>query len=301
MLKFTRKTDYAVQALLHMAAREGAGLVSAREIAACHGIPVQLTAKLLQAMARAGLCESSLGPRGGYRLAKPAGAVTLKAIIEAVEGGTANSEGLAAARLCGYSAPLAAVQAELATRFAALTLVELAGHGEAAHGAEGAAAIDPPPGASCHRRAPRACGHASSTSTIRRPRPWTRGCARRWRPTKTSASATPPAASTASAGKRRRPSSTRERRWPHSSAPRPARSSSRAAPPSPTTSRSRAPPRPTRERGRHLVTCATEHPSGARSARGAGAAGLGSHRARRRRWSVFRQSFPSATLILVSD
>ena len=133
MLKFTRKTDYAVQALLHMAARQGtdasAGLVSAREIAACHGIPVQLTAKLLQAMARAGLCESQLGPRGGYRLARPAGEISLRTIIAAVEGNGGDPEG--EARVCGYSAPLAAVQAELAARFAALTLEELAGHAEA--------------------------------------------------------------------------------------------------------------------------------------------------------------------------
>ena len=156
MLKFTRKTDYAVQALLHMAAREGAGLASAREIAACHGIPVQLTAKLLQALARAGLCDSQLGPRGGYRLARPAAAISLGTIIEAVEGAATNGEGQAAARLCGYSAPLAAVQAELGARFDALTLTELAGHGETAHAAVGAAATDPPPGASAAPRAQRA-------------------------------------------------------------------------------------------------------------------------------------------------
>ena len=126
MLRFTRKTDYAVQALLHMAAGEASGPVSAREIAACHDIPVQLTAKLLQAMARAGLCESRLGSRGGYRLAQPAAAISLKAIIEAVEGAGDDTEGAAA--VCGYSAPLAAVREELARQFAALSLVELAGH-----------------------------------------------------------------------------------------------------------------------------------------------------------------------------
>lgn len=141
MLKFTRKTDYAVQALLHMAARESSGLVSAREIAACHGIPVQLTAKLLQAMARAGLCESQLGPRGGYRLVRPSATISLRAIIEAAEGG--NGEAESEASLCGYSAPLAAVQAELAARFAALTLEDLAAHAEPKAAAPVPA--DPPP------------------------------------------------------------------------------------------------------------------------------------------------------------
>ncbi len=123
MLKFTRRTDYAVQALLHMASRQGEGPVSAREIAECHDIPVELTAKLLQALARQGLCESRQGPRGGYRLGKPAAAISLRSVIEAVEG---NEESQSAAGACGYSEPLAAVQAELTERFERISLGDLA-------------------------------------------------------------------------------------------------------------------------------------------------------------------------------
>jgi cysteine desulfurase len=123
MLKFTRRTDYAVQALLHMASRQGDGPVSAREIAECHDIPVELTAKLLQALARAELCESRQGPRGGYRLGKPAAAISLRAVIEAVEGGEESEHGSGA---CGYSQPLAAVQAELTERFERISLGDLA-------------------------------------------------------------------------------------------------------------------------------------------------------------------------------
>ena len=125
MLKFTRKTDYAVQALLHMASREESGPVSAREIAECHAIPVELTAKLLQALARAGLCESRQGARGGYRLGAPVVAITLRAIIEAVEGAEGEGDAESAAT-CGYSAPLAAIQEELRARFEAITLADLA-------------------------------------------------------------------------------------------------------------------------------------------------------------------------------
>ncbi len=123
MLKFTRRTDYAVQALLHMASRQEKGPVSAREIAECHGIPVELTAKLLQTLARRGLCESKQGPRGGYRLGKPAAAISLQAVIAAVEGG---EESGGAAGPCGCSEPLAAVQAELSDRFERINLSDLA-------------------------------------------------------------------------------------------------------------------------------------------------------------------------------
>lgn len=125
LLKFTRKTDYAVQALLHLAFRDHESSVSAREVASCHDIPVELTAKLLQALVRAGLCESRQGPRGGYRLGRPAGEISLRAIIEAVESG-ADPAAEGAASLCGYSAPLAAIQSELTARFEAINLADLA-------------------------------------------------------------------------------------------------------------------------------------------------------------------------------
>jgi len=125
MLKFTRKTDYAVQALLHMASREESGPVSAREIAECHAIPMELTAKLLQALARTGLCESRQGVRGGYRLGLAPASISLRAIIEAVEGAENDGDNPAAAA-CGYSAPLTAIQDELRARFEAITLADLA-------------------------------------------------------------------------------------------------------------------------------------------------------------------------------
>lgn len=58
----------------------------AARLAEFHDLPAAYLAKHLQAMARAGIVESTPGRHGGYRLARPADAVTLLDIVEAVEG-----------------------------------------------------------------------------------------------------------------------------------------------------------------------------------------------------------------------
>lgn len=60
--------------------------VPAGKLAEFHGVPREYLSKALQALATAGLIEGSLGPRGGYRLARDADQITLLEIVEAVEG-----------------------------------------------------------------------------------------------------------------------------------------------------------------------------------------------------------------------
>lgn len=63
----------------------GAALPAAR-LAEYHGVPAAYLAKHLQALSRAGIVESVPGPRGGYRLARPATEVSLLDVVDAVEG-----------------------------------------------------------------------------------------------------------------------------------------------------------------------------------------------------------------------
>jgi Rrf2 family protein len=58
----------------------------ASRLAEFHGVPGAYLAKHLQALARAGIITSIQGPRGGYRLARPAAEITLLEVVEAVEG-----------------------------------------------------------------------------------------------------------------------------------------------------------------------------------------------------------------------
>jgi DNA-binding IscR family transcriptional regulator len=64
MLRLSKKADYALMAMKHLAIRPDAASASAREIAEQYDIPVELMAKVLQRLARRGLLSSHQGTRG---------------------------------------------------------------------------------------------------------------------------------------------------------------------------------------------------------------------------------------------
>ena len=86
MLRLSKKADYALMAMKHLATRADAASASAREVAEQYDIPVELMAKVLQRLARRGLVTSLQGTRGGYRLARPTTRISVADIIEAIEG-----------------------------------------------------------------------------------------------------------------------------------------------------------------------------------------------------------------------
>ncbi|MBP7934768.1 MAG: Rrf2 family transcriptional regulator [Phycisphaerae bacterium] len=85
MLSFTRKTDYALISLAHIARGQG-NYCSAREIATHYGMPMPLLMNILKVLNQHGITRSIRGPRGGYQLAKAPKDVTLHDIIVAVDG-----------------------------------------------------------------------------------------------------------------------------------------------------------------------------------------------------------------------
>jgi Rrf2 family protein len=86
MLRLSKKADYALMAMKHLAVRTDAASASAREIAEQYDIPVELMAKVLQQLARRGLLTSHQGTRGGYQLSKPTTAISVADIIQAIDG-----------------------------------------------------------------------------------------------------------------------------------------------------------------------------------------------------------------------
>ncbi len=71
MLRLSKKSDYALIAMKHLAMRpDGGASSSAREISESYDIPLELLAKVLQRLVRARLLVSVQGTRGGYRLAR---------------------------------------------------------------------------------------------------------------------------------------------------------------------------------------------------------------------------------------
>ena len=86
MLRLSKKADYALMAMKHLATRPDAASASAREIAEQYDIPVELMAKVLQRLARRGLLTSQQGTRGGYRLSRSTAAISVADIIQAIDG-----------------------------------------------------------------------------------------------------------------------------------------------------------------------------------------------------------------------
>src|SRR5690242_7227712 len=60
--------------------------LSTKALAELHGLPKEYLSKALQSLSQAGLVDTTLGPSGGYRLAKPPEQMTFLDIVEAVEG-----------------------------------------------------------------------------------------------------------------------------------------------------------------------------------------------------------------------
>lgn len=87
MLRLSKKSDYALLAMRHLALRADAGgSSSAREIAEEYAIPLELLAKVLQRLVRAKLLVSVQGTRGGYRLGRVPSAISVADVIQAVDG-----------------------------------------------------------------------------------------------------------------------------------------------------------------------------------------------------------------------
>jgi FeS assembly SUF system regulator len=78
--------DYAVVVMRAASRHCGGSRTSATELAEETGIPLPTAQKLVSLLSRGGLIRSVRGAGGGIQLARPAAAITLADIIEAVEG-----------------------------------------------------------------------------------------------------------------------------------------------------------------------------------------------------------------------
>ena len=86
MLRLSKKADYALMAMKHLALSGDRGSSSAREIAEQYDIPIELMAKVLQRLVRTGLLVSTQGTRGGYTLSRSSASISVADVIEAIDG-----------------------------------------------------------------------------------------------------------------------------------------------------------------------------------------------------------------------
>lgn len=85
-MRLSSMADYAVVTMTAAARHCGGARVSAQQLAEETGLPVPTVQKLVSKLSAAGLLKSSRGVGGGLKLARPAAAITLADIVEAVEG-----------------------------------------------------------------------------------------------------------------------------------------------------------------------------------------------------------------------
>lgn len=87
MLSISSKSRYGLKALLALAESFDQGLLPIKEIAARQDIPRQYLEQIFNQLGKADIIRSARGKRGGYKLARPPGEITVAEIIILLEGG----------------------------------------------------------------------------------------------------------------------------------------------------------------------------------------------------------------------
>lgn len=131
-MQISAKSDYAMRALLALAAApDGSALVKGEALAASQKLPRKFLENILLELRRAGIVASQRGAEGGYRLARPAGEITLADVMRAVDGPLAEVHGLRpeTAEYVGAAVHLrevwVAVRASLRTVLECVTLADV--------------------------------------------------------------------------------------------------------------------------------------------------------------------------------
>ncbi len=131
MLKLSKKTEYAVIAIMDMAGNGSSRLTTAKDLSAKYNIPRELLGKVLQSLARENVIVSQQGVKGGYRLNMPLEKINFHTIINAVEGpihlvdcrgeSGCNCEQM---NYCNIKNPMEFIQMELMRFFNNITLAD---------------------------------------------------------------------------------------------------------------------------------------------------------------------------------
>src|SRR3972149_3230477 len=85
-MQLTREADYAVRVVLDLAEHAGDGPVRSADVARRQMVPKPFLRKVVQALARSGCVKTHRGTGGGIALTRDPETITLRAVIEAIEG-----------------------------------------------------------------------------------------------------------------------------------------------------------------------------------------------------------------------
>jgi Rrf2 family protein len=85
-MQLTKGVEYGIEGILYLARHHHGEPALIREISRATAIPETFLSKIFQRLATRGLIRSRRGFRGGFLLARPAGRITLREVVEAVQG-----------------------------------------------------------------------------------------------------------------------------------------------------------------------------------------------------------------------
>lgn len=85
-MHLTREGDYAVRLLVDLAGRSRGHVARTEDLSQRTGVPRPYLAKIIQILSRAGFVQTRQGPGGGVSLLKDPATITLRQMVEAVEG-----------------------------------------------------------------------------------------------------------------------------------------------------------------------------------------------------------------------
>ncbi|UFJ39462.1 Rrf2 family transcriptional regulator [Brevibacillus humidisoli] len=85
-MQFSKSTDYALHALLHLANSERRYNIGIKELAAMLGVSESYLSKIMSKLRQDGIVRAVPGVKGGYELARQAGEITFLDVIQVIEG-----------------------------------------------------------------------------------------------------------------------------------------------------------------------------------------------------------------------
>jgi Rrf2 family protein len=88
-MKLSKKSDYALRAMIYLSMKYQKGAVQIKEISAKENIPQKFLENILLTLRKVGILNSKMGLKGGYELARSPDLITLGEVIRVLDGAIA--------------------------------------------------------------------------------------------------------------------------------------------------------------------------------------------------------------------
>lgn len=131
-MELTRKGEYAIRGIVYLAKQPVGKVVLVSDVADATGVSQTFLAKIFQSFAKLGLVNSFRGTGGGFLLGRPAAKITLRQVVEAVEGPIMPNRCLSGEGMCTREAECMVhpiwrkIQGEVSSILDSVTLEDLA-------------------------------------------------------------------------------------------------------------------------------------------------------------------------------